>query len=56
MIVVTMAKNNKKNNTTQSKTIRRSSVVKQVLKDLDSKKQVKGGVVAGTYSSPDLLG
>ena len=56
MIVVTMAKNNKKLNTTQSKTTRKGSVVKQVLKDLDSKKPVKGGAPTLTYSSPDLLG
>jgi hypothetical protein len=50
-----MAKNNKKPNTTQRKTARKGSIVRQTLKDLDSKKQVKGGV-ATTYTSPDLLG
>jgi hypothetical protein len=55
MIVATMAKNNKKLNTTLRKTARKGSVVRRTLKDLDAKKQVKGGV-ATTYTSPDLLG
>jgi hypothetical protein len=54
MIVVTMAKNNKKLNTTQGKTTRKGSVVRRTLKDLDSKKQVKGGAL--TYSNPDIMG
>jgi len=49
-----MAKNNRKPNKTQGKTTRKGSVVRQTLKDLDSKKPVKGG--AQTYSSSDLLG
>jgi hypothetical protein len=50
-----MAKNNKKPNTTQRKTARKGNIVRRTLRDLDSKKQVKGGAVA-TYSSSDLLG
>jgi hypothetical protein len=49
-----MAKNKKKPNKTQGKTTRKGSVVRMTLKDLDSKKQVKGGAL--TYSSPDAMG
>jgi hypothetical protein len=49
-----MAKNNRKPNKTQGKTTRKGSVVRLTLKDLDSKKPVKGGAL--TYSRTDLMG